>query len=454
MTRAIDHMVRGQEHRRCSRYQEARIELSRAARILRPMIRRPDPGIRWTYSWCRLWQAHVLYEQGALSRAMRVYSSVAGIMSECGDERGLGVAHRGLGNVCKFLGLYTDATEHYDQAIRFGNASDDRIGVAMATHNQGNVLLALEDFTRAEETYRRAARIFRQLGRRDLWLHAWVSLAEVAQRSGQPTKALRRLVRAERMGHGAETHAGFEAERLVALGVTLSSLGRIGEARAAFQRAVLLAAEVRENHTAALAQHALAVSFLDTGQANEAMSAARKGLDLTRRSGTSTELFGILHEIAAAAARLSGDWRKTARHLEIALNEQKRLATHLAKQRTQSLALQEELKRAHHETELVRVEKGRLEKALAEIARRMDKSDSTLSVETITADALAPLGLSRRETDVLLWVLRGKTNGEIAIILGCGSETIKTHLKRIFRQLDVTNRAAAASHAMQFGLMR
>lgn len=51
--------------------------------------------------------------------------------------------------------------------------------------------------------------------------------------------------------------------------------------------------------------------------------------------------------------------------------------------------------------------------------------------------------LSPRETDVMQLVSLGMSNSEIFRTLGMGEETVKTHLKRIFRKLSVTNRTAA-----------
>ena len=62
--------------------------------------------------------------------------------------------------------------------------------------------------------------------------------------------------------------------------------------------------------------------------------------------------------------------------------------------------------------------------------------------------ALAALGLSAREAQVLAWVAEGKTNGEIGIILDARPRTVAKHLERIFRKLGVETRTAAAAAAL------
>jgi DNA-binding CsgD family transcriptional regulator len=60
---------------------------------------------------------------------------------------------------------------------------------------------------------------------------------------------------------------------------------------------------------------------------------------------------------------------------------------------------------------------------------------------------LMRLGISRREAEVLLWLARGKTNADIAAILGLSPLTVRTHLERIYRKLGVETRTAAAARA-------
>ena len=53
--------------------------------------------------------------------------------------------------------------------------------------------------------------------------------------------------------------------------------------------------------------------------------------------------------------------------------------------------------------------------------------------------------MSERELDIMRWVCKGKTNGEIGQILDISFFTVKNHLQRIFRKLDVLNRAQAVA---------
>ena len=57
--------------------------------------------------------------------------------------------------------------------------------------------------------------------------------------------------------------------------------------------------------------------------------------------------------------------------------------------------------------------------------------------------------LSEREHEIMHWVGHGKTNLEIGMILGISQFTVKNHLQRIFRKIDVRNRAQAITRILQ-----
>ena len=63
-------------------------------------------------------------------------------------------------------------------------------------------------------------------------------------------------------------------------------------------------------------------------------------------------------------------------------------------------------------------------------------------IATGLKDKLKPL--SSREQEVLSWIAAGKSNSEIATILGISMPTVATHLKRLFAKLKVNDRVSAA----------
>ncbi len=64
---------------------------------------------------------------------------------------------------------------------------------------------------------------------------------------------------------------------------------------------------------------------------------------------------------------------------------------------------------------------------------------------------LRDVGLSRREAEVLSWVARGKTDADVAVILGLSVRTVHKHLEHIYTKLGVENRTAAAIHLFGAG---
>jgi DNA-binding NarL/FixJ family response regulator len=68
-------------------------------------------------------------------------------------------------------------------------------------------------------------------------------------------------------------------------------------------------------------------------------------------------------------------------------------------------------------------------------------------------DSTRPLerafGLTPRVAEALLWVTQGKTNSEVAIILGTSESTVKKHVLDIFEKLGVETRTAASLRALE-----
>ncbi len=80
-----------------------------------------------------------------------------------------------------------------------------------------------------------------------------------------------------------------------------------------------------------------------------------------------------------------------------------------------------------------------LEQAQRELAAGGAPDASTAG---LSSDAMA--ALTAREREVLGWVAAGKTNAQIAQILGAQPRTVAKHLERVYEKLGVETRTAAA----------
>ncbi|MEO5917648.1 MAG: response regulator transcription factor [Luteolibacter sp.] len=91
---------------------------------------------------------------------------------------------------------------------------------------------------------------------------------------------------------------------------------------------------------------------------------------------------------------------------------------------------------------------------LATVSARLERERHRLATGfnpdfTTAAPLERKLGLTPREAEVLLWVAQGKSNPEIATILGAAEGTVKKHLQNIFEKTGVDNRNAASMLAFE-----
>jgi DNA-binding NarL/FixJ family response regulator len=66
----------------------------------------------------------------------------------------------------------------------------------------------------------------------------------------------------------------------------------------------------------------------------------------------------------------------------------------------------------------------------------------------------AHLGLTQRESEVLALLVAGHSNKAIAGTLVISEDTVKTHLRGLYRKLEVADRAGAVSVALREGVFR
>jgi len=61
--------------------------------------------------------------------------------------------------------------------------------------------------------------------------------------------------------------------------------------------------------------------------------------------------------------------------------------------------------------------------------------------------------LTPRETEIMVWISKGKSRWEVAAILGISEDTVKTHLENVRRKLKASNTTHAIAIALLHGLI-
>jgi DNA-binding NarL/FixJ family response regulator len=92
--------------------------------------------------------------------------------------------------------------------------------------------------------------------------------------------------------------------------------------------------------------------------------------------------------------------------------------------------------------ELVGAIEARLRRAERQATREFNPDFSS-------SEPLLKLGLTPRAAEALLWLAQGKTNADIATILGITESTVKKHVQEMFEKLGVETRGAAAVRALE-----
>jgi DNA-binding NarL/FixJ family response regulator len=78
---------------------------------------------------------------------------------------------------------------------------------------------------------------------------------------------------------------------------------------------------------------------------------------------------------------------------------------------------------------------------------------TTRLLDELADPSPTPEALTERELDVLQYITQGLGNKEIATALNISQNTVKTHVRRILGKLNLPSRTAAATYAMQNGIV-
>jgi DNA-binding CsgD family transcriptional regulator len=87
--------------------------------------------------------------------------------------------------------------------------------------------------------------------------------------------------------------------------------------------------------------------------------------------------------------------------------------------------------------------------ALARIRREGSAHPSPMKDVLLSRESLKLLGLTNRETEILVGIAQGRTNKQIAANLYVSPFTIKTHLQHVYRKLGAESRTEALARALK-----
>lgn len=176
------------------------------------------------------------FELGRVEHAREAGTRLMSLAEAEEDLEMLARAATNLGNLTHLTGLFHEALAHYRLALPLYQRLDSMRGLAQVQHNLGISHRDLGELDEADDAYRRAATLARQLGYRPLVILASLGRAELAARRGDPAAgpmAERGLASARQIGNPA-----FEAEAHRVLGLARAASGRTGEALESLAEAV------------------------------------------------------------------------------------------------------------------------------------------------------------------------------------------------------------------------
>lgn len=100
---------------------------------------------------------------------------------------------------------------------------------------------------------------------------------------------------------------------------------------------------------------------------------------------------------------------------------------------------------SHMDTSTVGMMLPHIDTALRQVSPLPDQASVPAPTDHFQLESTLKPGhnMSTREVEIMFWVALGKTNLEIGCILNISEFTVKNHMQRVFKKLDVINRAQA-----------
>jgi predicted ATPase/DNA-binding CsgD family transcriptional regulator len=357
--------------------------------------------------------ANLLSDLGDQDEAQQLYEQSLALRRELGDRRGVADTLNNLGLTATQLADYERAEVLLEECIQTRREIDDRTGYVLAVSNLGDLAVAIGDFDRAWSLHEEALGIRKELKNELGIAYSQNNLAIVAASKGE-LKTARSLLE-QSLSRFRELRDNPGAAH------SLRNLGRVAQAEGHM-------VEAETHHKEALA--------------------IRHDLDDRRGMAESLEdLAGISLQQGPPAVRVrliaAASTLRDEMGIPVPANERRDYERLIS-------SLRQRLSATEFNSAWDAGKRYSFEEACDEALRVQFADVASDGAKTAESN---PAGLSDREIDVLRLVASGLTNAEIADELFLSPRTVDAHLYRIYRKLDVSSRAAAASFAVQNGIL-
>jgi predicted ATPase/DNA-binding CsgD family transcriptional regulator len=357
--------------------------------------------------------ANLVSDLGDQDTAQDLYEQSLTLRRELGDRRGIADTLNNLGLTATQLADYERAEALLEECIEIRREIDDRTGYVLAISNMGDLAVAISDFDRAWKLHEEALVVRKELKNELGVAYSQNNLAVVAACKGDLKTARSLLEQSLNRFRELRDNPGI-AHSLRNLGRIAQAEGRGVEAEGFHKEALAIRHDLAD-------RRGIAESLEDI-----AAIGAQKG---------SADLRVCLIASASALRQDTG--------IPVPANE-RRDYDHLLG------ALRQRLSGTEFNQAWEAGQQATFEQACDEAFQNDFADAESEGAKTAGAN---PAGLSDREVDVLRLVASGLTNAEIADELFLSPRTVDAHLYRIYRKLDVSSRAAAASFAVQNGIL-
>ena len=317
-----------------------------------------------------------------------------------------------LSNVLHTTGRIAESADLLDEAVEAARLSGNAQALGWNLLSRAFTALAQGDLDTATAAARESVEVTRDLDDTLVSTYASVALASTLYESGEAARAIEILLTAAGGEELPRIASGWKANYFELLTRCWLTVGQPLAAERAARRATAMAAELDLPVTNAMARRAAAAVALERGDAPTAAG----------------------HALASAAAADSVGARVEAARARTLAGR----AFGCADEPARAVA---ELERAAHQLDVCGALRYRqeAERELRKLGRHVHRRTRSGDLDGAGVETL-----TQREIQVARLVLDRRTNPEIARELFLSVKTIETHLRTIFRKLDVSSRHEVA----------